>query len=202
MRRLFVFFLFLSVCCSSGFAAINSQYNFEKGVPGFVRVTGNGELVPSTEKFKDGKTSLKFSWQGQAAIVFNNCTDIEASMKVNRAGLMIWIYNTAPMNGPLRFTFWNWDEEEICHFDFNMNFTGWRTAWIKYEDMLSPYGHYGDKKLKERSTNVARMTIAPPASAPEGTIYIDRVTFSTKKLTQLLFFFLQIRRILSLSRNS
>ena len=147
-----------------------------------MRVTGNGELVPSTEKFKDGKTSLKFSWQGQAAIVFNNCTDIEASMKVNRAGLMIWIYNTAPMNGPLRFTFWNWDEEEICHFDFNMNFTGWRTAWIKYEDMLSPYGHYGDRKLKERSTNVARMTIAPPASAPEGTIYIDRVTFSTKQL--------------------
>ena len=182
MKRFFVVIFCALFCIIEGRAAINSQYNFEKGVPGFVRVIGNGEVVSSTDKFKDGRSSLKFSWKGQAALAFNNCTDIEASMKVNRAGLMIWIYNTVPMDAPLTFTFLNWNDEEICHFDFNMNFKGWRTAWIKYEDMLSPYGHYGDKKLKERATNVARMTVTPPATVPEGVIYIDRVTFSTKQL--------------------
>ena len=182
MNRFFIALVYLCLCVCPVRAAINSQYNFESGVPGFLRVTGNGEAVSSTEKFKDGKSSVKFSWKGQAALVFNNCTDIEASMKVNGAGIMIWIYNPVPMDAPLRFTFWNWSSEEICHFDFNMNFKGWRTAWIKYVDMLSPYGHYGDKKVKERATNVAKMTIVPPATVPEGTIYIDRVTFSTKKL--------------------
>ena len=182
MRRFFLVLSLSLLCLSGAYAAINSQYNFENGVPGFVRVNGNGEVTSSSDKFKDGKSSLKFSWKGQAALVFNNCTDIEASMKVNRAGLIIWIYNTAPMDAPLRFTFWNWQDEELCHFDFNMNFKGWRTAWIKYEDMLSPYGHYGDKKLKDRATNVARMTIVPSAEVPEGTIYVDRVTFSKGQL--------------------
>ena len=181
MRHLFIVAFFL-VSIISVQAAINSQYNFEKGVPGFVRVSGNGAVGPSAEKFKDGKSSVKFSWQGQASLDFNNCTDIEASMKVNGAGIMIWIYNTSPMKDPLRFTFWNWSNEEICHFDFNMDFRGWRTAWIKYIDMPCPYGHYGDKKAAERAVNVAKMTIVPPASVPEGTIYIDRLTFATKKL--------------------
>ncbi len=181
MRR-FLSVIFALLFVFSAFAAINSQYNFESGVPGFVRVTGNGEVVSSTDKFKDGKSSIKFSWKGQAALSFNNCTDIEASMKVNRAGVIVWIYNTAPMDAPLTFTFWNWSNEEICHFEFNMDFKGWRTAWIKYEDMLSPYGHYGDRKLKERATNVARMTVTPPATVPEGTIYIDRLSFSTGQL--------------------
>ena len=182
MKRFFFCIVFACVGSMMLNAAINSQYNFEKGIPGFVRVNGNGEAVSSSDRFKDGKTSLEFSWMGQAALVFNNCTDIEASMKVNGAGIMVWIYNPVPMDAPLRFTFWNWNDEEICHFDFNMDFKGWRTAWVKYVDMPSPYGHYGDKKPKERATNVARMTVVPPATVPEGTIYIDRLTFSTKKL--------------------
>ena len=182
MKRIFIVFVSFLVCFLSARAAINSQYDFESGVPGFLRVNGNGEAVSSTEKFKDGKTSVRFSWKGQAALTFNNCTDIEASMKVNGAGIIVWIYNTAPMDAPLRFTFWNWSDEEICHFDFNMDFKGWRTAWIKYIDMPCPYGYYGDKSQKERAVNVAKMTVTPPASVPEGTIYVDRLTFSRTKL--------------------
>ena len=141
MKRICLIALSFFWCFSSiSNAAINSQYDFESGVPGFLKVIGNGTAVSSGEKFKDGKSSVKFTWKGQAALTFNNCTEIEASMKVNGAGIIIWIYNTAPMDAPLRFTFWNWSEEEICHFDFNMDFKGWRTAWIKYIDMPCPYG--------------------------------------------------------------
>ena len=183
MKKAILLFFFLCFCLAyESRAAINAQYGFESGVPGFVKVMGNGTVTEATEKFKDGTHSLKFHWTGQAELSFNNWTDLEASMKVNGAGLMMWIYNTAPMDAPLRITFLNWNDEEICHFDFNMNFTGWRTAWIKYIDMLSPYGHYGDKKLADRLVNASKMTITPPASVPEGTIYVDRVSFSTKKL--------------------
>ena len=172
----------LLLLSSSLYAAINPQYGFESGVPQFVKVAGRGQVSPSTEKFKDGKQSLKFSWLGQSEMVFSNYADIEASMKVQGAGIIVWIYNTSAMNAPLRFTFKDWNNQEICHFDFNMDFTGWRTAWIKYADMPSPDGHYGDKKLAERNTNVAKMTVTAPRTVPSGTIYMDRLTFSKTKL--------------------
>ena len=164
-------------------AAVNAQYGFEDGVPAFVTVNGNGEVTFSGERFKDGANSLKFSWTGQSELVFNDFLAIEASMKVNGAGIMVWIYNTVPVDAPLRFTFKDWNDGEICHFDFNMNFRGWRTAWIKYIDMHLPDGrYYGDLKVADRPVNVSKMTVSTPPSVPAGTIYVDRLSFRTVKL--------------------
>ena len=136
MKKVIILFCLLIFCLDSSLqAAINAQFGFENGVPGFVKVAGSGTVTAATEKFKDGKTSLKYQWTGQSELTFNNWVDMEASMKVNGAGLMIWIYNTAPMDAPLKISFTNWSGEEICYFHFNMNFKGWRTAWVKYIDM-------------------------------------------------------------------
>ncbi len=177
--------LTLSLVLSSvlSFAAINAQHSFENGVPPFMKVNGSGSLESSQDKFKDGKSSVKFTWNGQAEMVFSNFSDLEASIKTNLAGIIVWIYNTSPMDAPLRFTFEDWNGQEICHFDFNMEFTGWRTAWIKYIDMPTPDGgHYGDRPAKQRAVNVARMTVRTPASVPEGTIYIDRLSFMKSRM--------------------
>ena len=164
------------------YAAINAQYTFEDKVPSFLSANGKASVELSADKFKDGKHSVRFSWDGPAELVFSNFSDIEASMKVNGAGLMMWVYNTAPMADPVTFTILDWNMNEICHFDFNADFKGWRAIWIKYIDMLSPYGHYGDVKPKERKTDAAGMVVKMPESARTGTIYIDRVTFSLSKL--------------------
>ena len=181
MKRLLSTFLFLIVAVGAH-AAINAQYNFEAGLPDFISVNGDGKLESSSEKFKDGTKSIKFSWNAPAELVFSNFADIESSMKVNGAGLMMWVYNTNPMKDPVTFTFLDWNMNEICHFDINADFKGWRAIWIKYIDMLSPYGHYGDRKVKERVTDAAGMIMKVPQSAKEGTLYIDRVTFSKTKL--------------------
>ena len=179
MKKL-TFLLFFIALSHNALAAIDSQYNFEGGMPSFISVSGNGRAALSTEKFKDGRQSVKYSWDGTSEIVFSNHSDIESSMKVNGAGLMMWVYNTESMNEPLLFTFYDWLGNEICHFNFNMNHTGWRAIWMKYIDMLTPEGHYGDKKPAERNTLAAKMTIS--STAPQGTLYIDRVSFPVKKL--------------------
>ena len=180
MRRLLLTVMAM-LCATCSFAAINAQYGFEDGVPSFLSVNENGTVVSATERFKDGNKSVKFSWNGSASLEFRNFFDIEASMKVNGAGLMMWVYNTQPMSEPVRFTITDWSGNEICHFDFNAAFKGWRAIWIKYIDMKTPGGsYYGDLPPKERKTGASRMYVAP--SAASGTIYIDRVTFSTTKL--------------------
>lgn len=177
------FFFLLSLFISlEAFAAIDSQHNFEGPLPSFVSVNGNGNVGISTDKFKDGKQSVCFSWNPGAELVFSNYSDLEASFKVNGAGLMMWVYNTTPVQEPMKFTFRDWSGNEICHFDFGMDFRGWRAIWLKYIDMLTPDGHYGDKKLADRNIAVSKLIVTPPASAPQGTIYIDRVTFSKGKL--------------------
>lgn len=181
MKRYVAIILHMLLATCS-YAAINAQYTFEAGMPDFLSVNGDGKIGLSADKFKDGVSSVKFSWEGPAELVFSNCSDMEASMKVNGAGLMMWIYNTQPMSDPIVFTFLDWNMNEICHFDLNADFKGWRAIWIKYIDMLSPYGHYGDRKPKERVTDAAGMIMKMPQSAPKGTIYIDRVTFSKTKL--------------------
>ena len=62
------------------FAAINSQINFEGEMPSFIKVNGNGQAEISGEKFKDGRQSIKFTWEQGGELVFGNFSDIEASM--------------------------------------------------------------------------------------------------------------------------
>lgn len=200
--KIVILLIFLFTYSSFLHAAIKAKHSFETQVPRFVSVKGNANISISPEKFKDGNHSLKYAWNGESELVFSNFTEIEASMKVNSAGIIVWIYNTKAMSEPLRFSFVDWQGVEICYFDFNADFVGWRTAWIKYADMLCPIGstsssdlsvsleselsikkrYYGDKPLKDRNTMVAKMLIKPSANIPEGTIYIDRLSFSSGKL--------------------
>ena len=182
MRKIIFLLIAAFVTAVNADAAINAQYTFEKELPSFLTVNGNGKVELSKEKFKDGENSVKFSWEGPAEVVFGNFSDIESSMKVNGAGLIMWVYNTSPVNAPITFTFLDWNMNEICHFDFNADFTGWRAIWIKYVDMLAPYGHYGDRKPAERITDAAGMIMKVPETASSGTIYFDRVSFSKTKL--------------------
>ncbi len=180
MKRFFL--LSLLVISFTAHAAINAQYNFEAGIPAFISVTDNGLADISTDKYKDGSKSVKFSWNGPSSLVFANCDEIEASMKVKGAGVMLWVYNTAKIQAPLTFTFYDWLGKEICHFDFGMNHTGWRAIWIKYNDMHTSDGYYGDIPMEERNTFVSKMVISTPENSESGTIYIDRLTFSKTKL--------------------
>ncbi|MGI5176864.1 chondroitinase family protein [Dactylosporangium sp. CA-152071] len=44
----------------------------------------------------------------------------------------IWIYNETAMDDVVRFKFGR-DGRTDAWFDFHLNFTGWRTAWVRYD---------------------------------------------------------------------
>ena len=182
MKRLILTLATLVIAASS-FAAINAQHSFEDKVPAFVRVNGRGSVELSTEKYKDGKTSLKFSWNGPVQLMFTNFTDIEPSMKADGGGMILWIYNTQPFEEPLLFRFHDWNGGVICSFEYHMNYTGWRTAWIKYEDMIGSDGELlGKTPHADRNTAVSRMTVTIPNSVQSGQVYIDRLSFLKSRM--------------------
>ena len=182
MRRLLSIISFLALSIST-YAAINAQHSFENTVPSFVRVNGKGTVQLSQERFKDGISSVKFTWNGPAQLMFSNFGDMQAAMKTDGGGMILWIYNTKAIEEPLLFRFHDWNGAVICGFSFNMNFTGWRTMWVKFEDMQTPDGTYvGDIKMSDRVVDVSRMTVSVPMSVTEGEFYFDRMSFLTSRM--------------------
>ena len=171
----------LSVCT---YAAVNAQHSFEDKVPSFIRVNGRGAVSVSKDKYKDGRSSLQFSWNGPVQLMFTNFADIEPAIKADGGGMILWIYNPKAFDDSLLFRFHNWKGGVICQFSFNMGFTGWRAIWMKYEDMLLPDGvtHVSEIPVAERAVDVSRMTISVPSSVPEGTIFIDRLSFQKSRM--------------------
>lgn len=182
MRR-FILSLVLSVSAVASYAAIDAQHSFEGQVPSFMRVNGRGNLSVSDVRFKDGRNSVRFSWEGQAQVMFTNSGDMTASMSADGGGLILWIYNPVPLAEPLQFRFHDWNGKVICSFAFNLDFTGWRTIWMKYEDMRTPEGTLiGDIPMAERVKDVSRMTVTVPPSAASGELFFDRLSFMTVRM--------------------
>ena len=182
MKKSIIFLAFILSSFSLS-AAIDAQHTFEGNLPSFLRVNGRGSLTLSSDKFKDGKTSVRFDWNGPAQLMFSNFADMETAMKIDGGGMILWIYNPVPMADPLVFKFHDWNGQEICHFNFNMTFSGWRTIWMKFEDMLGPDDkHLGYTALADRNHKVSRMTVTVPASVQEGTLYFDRLSFLTTRM--------------------
>ena len=175
-----LFYAILSLAPQSVSGAILPQFGFEDKIPSFIRLDGNGKLSLSDYKFKEGKKSLCVEWEKGTRLVFDDSRLIKESALVDGAGVMMWIYCPENIPDTLIFRFFDSKDEEICHFNFYMGYTGWRAAWMKYEDMLTKDGYYGPVGISDRNTDFSRMEISLPCDS--GRIYIDRLSFSKKKI--------------------
>ena len=157
-------------------------YDFESVPPG-LKVRGRGSVALDGNRFKDGEHSLRFSWAGQAELLLVDPEGIGAFMDSRKGGVMFWICNEQPSSEPLRVSFRGSDGKEICCFDFGMQFTGWRAAWVRYEDMHTPDGGYvGDIPLKDRRKDGLVMVIRPSARVVEGSFCLDRLSFTAQAI--------------------
>lgn len=181
MREIFASIVIFLVSSVFVFAD-GGSYSFERDVPPEAKVRGRGQLELSGDRFKDGESSLKFSWMGQAELLLVDPIAVRASMADSKNGLMMWICNDKPLEAPIHIAFKDINGSEICGFDVNMDFYGWRAIWVRYCDMTSGAGYYGDIPIDSRNIDGAMMSVRPSPTIISGSFYIDRLAFSTQKL--------------------
>ena len=156
-------------------------YDFES-VPEQVKVRGRGSAALDGDRYKDGTHSLRFSWTGQAELLFSDPEGISAFMGSRKGGVMLWICNEKPLSEPLRISFRGADGHDICWFDFGMEFTGWRAAWVRYEDMQTAGGYVGDIPVRDRRKDGVLMALRPSPRVAEGSFCIDRMKFTAEAI--------------------
>ncbi|MGL5786343.1 MAG: chondroitinase family polysaccharide lyase [Bacteroidales bacterium] len=148
-------------------------HDFESSsVPSTLKVEA-GTLSLSKKHYKDGLQSLNWNWDNGPSVLSFTDADIKSIVSSfdNRSGIKCWIYNETPLDKPLKFNFLDEQGRVQYTFDFHMNFTGWRAAWIAYKDMWTPAGESPVKKY------VSVLNIQSPEGVQKGDIYIDRLQF-------------------------
>lgn len=127
----------------------------------------SGKLSLSEKHFKSGKQSLKWDWKKANAEITVTDTAFQSIAKDDRSTFVVWVYNEKPSTDHLLFEFKK-DNETATSFKFNLNFTGWRTAWVMYHRDM-------DGKPVEEMNN---MVIHVPASVKKGTLYFDQLLYN------------------------
>jgi chondroitin-sulfate-ABC endolyase/exolyase len=163
------------LCMLIGVNTLNA-HNFESShIPSTVHTKdGKSELALSQKYFKDGTQSLLWSWKSDnATLSFTDTAirDIVSSFD-QRSGVKLWIFNETPQPDPIVFQFRDAENVIQYTFNFNLNFTGWRAAWIAYSDMWTPGGE------KTSARHVVSMDIVSPGNIPEGKLWFDRIEFT------------------------
>ncbi|MFD8559098.1 chondroitinase family polysaccharide lyase [Streptosporangium canum] len=74
----------------------------------------------------------------------------------------VWIFNETPVDDAVRFEFGRGDRTDAW-FEFRLDFTGWRTAWVRYDYDMHGRPHPGMDTLR---------IIAPRRS---GTLHLDQL---------------------------
>ena len=158
------------------------SYSFENGLPSQVKLRGRGELSLSSDRYKDGNMSLKFSWQGQSELMLVEPKGIAKSMLNEKNGLTLWLCNENPDSQPLRIAFKDAKGSEICYFNVDMGFRGWRAVWVRYCDMHNGEKYYGEIDKAERPAGAVYLSFRPSPAQINGSFYIDRLAFSERPL--------------------
>ncbi len=127
----------------------------------------NGKLNLSEKHYKAGKQSLQWDWKKSNASITVMDTALKSVAKDERSTFVIWVYNEKPNADHLTFEFKK-DDKIANSFTFNLNFSGWRTAWVMYHRDM-------DGKPLD---GMDKMVIHAPASIKRGTLYFDQVLFN------------------------
>ena len=128
-------------------------------------VPADGNLSLSETHFKQGKQSVKWDWKGKNASLKIADTAFAAAIKDQRSCYAVWVYNEHPVMDSLVFSFGN----NACSFSFQLNFSGWRTAWVMY-----------NRDMKGAPTSdMNSLQIKAPSSVKKGSLYLDAMMYVT-----------------------
>ena len=115
-------------------------YQFENEIPKNVIAKTSDSLSISKDKYKDGESSLKWSFAEFETLSILGDVGYTAFKKgqveKSKSSYTMWIYNETPLAGELLVQFKKKNMVK-CWFPIKMNFKGWRTMWVQYDrDMI------------------------------------------------------------------
>lgn len=142
----------------------------EKEVPSFF-TTKNGSLSLSNRHYKDGAQSLCWNYQPNGELILSKDLLFESKDPTGKdtylSAFIVWVYNEKAQDKTIDFQFLK-DGELCSSFPFNINFTGWRGAWVCYERDMQGTAQEGMNEVR---------VIAPDVA---GQLYIDHLIPSSK----------------------
>ncbi|WP_018625876.1 chondroitinase family polysaccharide lyase [Niabella aurantiaca] len=200
-KQLLLFFMVLATTASAqppqGSPAeriITGRYGFE----GETDINGwsakNGGLSLSAAHYKDGRRSLQWDWSEGATLQVPSLKGLKEAggvfeggqpevyepsfyPKDRFGGIKIWLYQEKPAGGQLIFQVGKdvaaAQKNPKYRFAVNLDFTGWRTVWVGFEEDASVLGYKGSDELNA--------LIAYPQNVKErtGKLFIDHLTLLT-----------------------
>ncbi|WP_430812253.1 MULTISPECIES: chondroitinase family polysaccharide lyase [unclassified Carboxylicivirga] len=142
---------------------------FENDLPSNWKTEGGGLIETSTERYKQGQQSLKWSWQKDAKIVVTD-RSLEVASSEKNAGMHIWLYSSADINDSIEFRFYDAFNRLKCQFYYRINFVGWRGLWVRFWD---------DIAVADTQVRLSKMEIRSPNTANSGELFFDIVEFKS-----------------------
>lgn len=161
----------LSSTASAQIVSHERLLSFEDNdIPPFITAHPS-HLSLTTDHFKDGVQSLRWKFAPGESISIKKDLHFEPKDPTGTdtylSGFVVWIHNSNPLAQPLTFQFLK--NGQVCtSFAMNLDFTGWRTAWVCYERDMEGIPEIGMDELR---------IIAPDA---EGDICIDHLLTAAK----------------------
>ncbi len=139
-------------------------FSFENGVP--KNIVSDSILKTSSKHYKDGKYSLE--WQIKNGATLTISTDVgyvpfdETAKSKARCSFVFWVYQEKPLSETMIIEFSD-NDKCCCNFEMGMDFTGWRTVWVPYEQMNGT-----------PSVDMNKITLRLTTTEPH-TLYIDQI---------------------------
>ncbi len=144
------------------------------GLEGSVPSNWTGSTLSiSPDHYKMGTQSVKWNWNPGAQISIDNPSGMATACHEYKGGMMLWIYNEVAKDADLTFEYKDASNTVQYHFNYHLNFTGWRACWIRFDEDM-----YGSKANK----NLATMHIKAPTLSSGGVLYFDRMKFPSGRV--------------------
>ncbi|MCH5719537.1 hypothetical protein MKP07_26645 [Niabella hibiscisoli] len=160
----------------------------------------------SSEHYKEGQHSLCWNWKKDASLEITGLRGLkEAGMpypggipemyepsfyaRDRFGGIKIWLYQKKPTSGQLVFqagsSLATAKHAPKYRFSVNLDFTGWRTVWVCFEEDARVPGYKGSDDLQ------ALVILPKNVTQDEGKLFIDHLTLlnfvSNKRSSDLQF---------------
>ncbi|VGO14174.1 Chondroitin sulfate ABC endolyase [Pontiella desulfatans] len=149
--------------------------DFEGSVPANWSATA-GSLAISSDHYRIGSDSLRWDWvAGDTLEVATPGIDPSKILDFYNHTMEAFVYNEASINEPLTIEFLDASGTVNYHFDFYLNYQGWRRISRSYR--------YDMQAISGSTTDIDKVVIHAPSTG-SGTVFLDDWEFVRSRYTR------------------